>query len=426
MIFDWLDDLISDIDDILFEKKMERLERESERRLERFEREMEIMEQNRIDRLREIESHKREEREREMSKLVSSVVSDMNSLKNYAAEKGFSLDLNLNSINKGSIKNIINKDPRTFLSNALSWEERKKIINISIMKLSDKISMLEKCAENPSLLKEIIRQADEDLSKILTPLSEKFENEEINVANIGKLKAGKSTLFNILAEEEDLFATGRTRKTVVAQKVSKNGISFTDTPGTDCYEEDSAKAFEASEKADILIYVVSALRGSVDEEDRSVIDQVLKKLPENGKGRFVAVVTRIDELKNSEDIELVKNKISSQILSVTGFEVPVFTSSSLGWFENSAKRSTHPAANFKKEITTLLEKVEQNKDLTKKRDAALKIKEVVESYQSEMKKFQKLSSELAEEKRQNREDCLAKLKVILENGKKNLERISNI
>jgi predicted GTPase len=371
-----------------------------------------------------------ERRSQQRDGLINSFRSQMSDFDRYIMERNFKMCLNYRNIyDEDDLKSFLNKSPKNIFTFDNTWETKKNRMNVKKEQLEKTISILGNAKNTPESLKEsfdeILKTENQATCKKLQKILEKYEDCEINVVNIGKLKAGKSSLFNVLTDKPEFFATGRTRKTVEVQSFSLNGIRFTDTPGTDCYENDSDQAFDASTGADILIYAVSAMRGTVDEQDRSVIEKVLGELPENGKDRFITVITRIDSLQDETEIRTVKENIRNQINKIAGFSVPVFTSSSIKWFERSSGES-HPAEKFRTDVFKMTENIRKEMNERRNRDVSSKISDIIAAYEENLGKVKNEIKDFEEQKAEIEKDIAEKLKTILRDARADFNRIENI
>ena len=117
-----------------------------------------------------------------------------------------------------------------------------------------------KTDSTPHFISQLRDQLDGDAGDLLDELEAIFfmlKSPKIRMANLGLLKAGKSTLFNCISGnyQEEKFATGVTRTTTTAQEVDLGGLVLIDTPGIDCNEEDNEKTLEAMLKSDVILFV---------------------------------------------------------------------------------------------------------------------------------------------------------------------------
>lgn len=95
------------------------------------------------------------------------------------------------------------------------------------------------------------------------------------IINCGLLKAGKSTLFNALANKS-YFDTDVVRATVLNTTLELENYIFMDTPGLDANDIDTAVAFEGYKNADILLFVHNSIDGELSKIETSAIEEIGK------------------------------------------------------------------------------------------------------------------------------------------------------
>lgn len=160
-------------------------------------------------------------------------------------------------------------------------------------------------------------------------LREGFEHgDEARIVVCGLLKAGKSTLLNMLTHnvETELFVTGATRATTENQPVIVDGLCFVDTPGLDAGgeqgEEDAQKAERAYMTADLLLFVHATERELTELEC-----QILQRLASQGTSvgrKMVMVLSHAEEHGNEEERLRLAEKIQHQLKTIAGMELPLF------------------------------------------------------------------------------------------------------
>lgn len=144
-------------------------------------------------------------------------------------------------------------------------------------------------------------------------------NDVPMIANYGLLKAGKSTLFNALMDERELFATADVRCTTEQQKHKAHGIEFVDTPGLDANEQDTAEAKDVLQRASLVLFVHSATNGELDRDELAALEEISSYFPESTlKERcFLPVLTKCEGIRE-ETLGQVKEKILQQWKTTTG------------------------------------------------------------------------------------------------------------
>lgn len=143
----------------------------------------------------------------------------------------------------------------------------------------------------------------------------------VRVANAGLLKAGKSTLFNAIFGEAELFATGAARKTVVASAQALGQLELVDTPGVDAYEDDEAAAEQVLRAADMVLVVHSVTDGEFDRQELDFLEQLGRYFPEDDARRraLVAVFTKGEGVE-SKVLDAICDKAVEQWKQALGVE----------------------------------------------------------------------------------------------------------
>lgn len=150
----------------------------------------------------------------------------------------------------------------------------------------------------------------EDCKKIHSCIDEK----EFRVVVCGLLKAGKSTLLNMLTNniEKEYFATKAIRATSKNKEAVCGGVMYIDTPGLDApgYQgkEDALEAYNAYFTADLILFVHSAERTLTDEECK-----IIKNILEEREKEIIFVLTYTDQLSNDYDKGRMVSAIQQQL-----------------------------------------------------------------------------------------------------------------
>ncbi|ABM38050.1 GTPase [Polaromonas naphthalenivorans] len=155
------------------------------------------------------------------------------------------------------------------------------------------------------------------------------QQQKICVAACGLLKAGKSTLLNMLTDHLDteFFKSGIIRETIRNQSFVTNDFVFMDTPGIDAKVDDDKEAFEGIAKADILL-MVHHPQGELQMQELEFLKKlVLISSKDLGK-RLVLVFTHFEAYKEIQDD--LAAKVISQCKSVIGIEPKYF------WVSNTS------------------------------------------------------------------------------------------
>lgn len=138
--------------------------------------------------------------------------------------------------------------------------------------------------------KDILTSTENQINKLITLLNcfndGRMKSEGINTVIVGKPNAGKSSLMNLLLDEERAIVTNvaGTTRDIIEETVYLDNIvlNLVDTAGihktNDLVENIGVdKAVQYLEKADFVIYVVDS-SVSLDEADRQIIDLLKNKI----------------------------------------------------------------------------------------------------------------------------------------------------
>ena len=117
-----------------------------------------------------------------------------------------------------------------------------------------------------------------------------------SLAILGRPNAGKSSLFNRLAQRERAIvtATPGTTRDLVTERVSLGGIpmELIDTAGLRAATDEAerlgiAKSREAAAEADVVLLVLDASSGQLDDEERALLQQIENR-------RALVVLNKVD------------------------------------------------------------------------------------------------------------------------------------
>ena len=131
--------------------------------------------------------------------------------------------------------------------------------------------------------------------------------------NVGLLKAGKSTLFNALADRPDHFAVGEVRTTVQVQTLDCGSYLLCDTPGLDFGALDTRRAEDALRGADLILFCHALGAGELQALEVEALERIADFLPraEERSTRIVPVFTKAEQLEPAAQ-EAVVSTIARQ------------------------------------------------------------------------------------------------------------------
>ncbi len=177
----------------------------------------------------------------------------------------------------------------------------------------------------------VVLETIEELARKLSS-----ESDAVYIVNAGLMNAGKSSLFNALANQEDLFEVQDVPTTVICKKVSIfNGVNLIDTPGIEARDADTVEAHKAYRNADMILFVHNVNTGELHQEELDAINSISQEFPNKQDfwRRFCIVVSRGDA-KIEESIDDIINKMKLDIKNHCGGEnISVFTTSAVRYWK---------------------------------------------------------------------------------------------
>ena len=147
-----------------------------------------------------------------------------------------------------------------------------------------------------------------------------LQGEKIIVVNAGRMNHGKSSLFNALANDKNMFDTADVRCTKKCmRKEFADGIDFIDTPGLDATDADDKEAFDAYKKADMIIFVHTPNIGELHRNEVEWIKRICDSYPSPDEfwKRFCLVFTFKEAIPDSE-FKVIEEKVKEHILNYCG------------------------------------------------------------------------------------------------------------
>lgn len=226
---------------------------------------------------------------------------------NSKTEKSLSLAINQLSGNTSNLINKIKEKELKILSNIEVNIDYPEYEDIEVLTNEKILPKLEEIQEE---MKKIIKNSEEG----------QLIKEGINTAIIGRPNVGKSSLLNLLLEEDKAIVTdieGTTRD-IVEGKIILNGIilNILDTAGirkTDNKVEEIGvkKSIELIEKSDLILFVLNN-NEILTEEELNIIEKIKEK-------KYITIINKCD-LENKLNIEKLnlKNIIYMSTLNKDG------------------------------------------------------------------------------------------------------------
>ena len=184
----------------------------------------------------------------------------------------------------------------------------------------------------------------------------------LQIVVCGLLKAGKSTLLNMLTDhlQEELFKTGAVRTTIENQTFNHHKYTFVDTPGLDAHADDDKEAWQAIAFADILLLAHNLKNGELDSVEVDFLEAI-KIINPNASKRLVVVLTNLESCRDEKD------EIERKIIEKTDFifrhEIKIFSISSTSYKKGMEEKKTNLAEKsgiptLRKQILNILDEVE--------------------------------------------------------------------
>lgn len=171
--------------------------------------------------------------------------------------------------------------------------------------------------ELQKLFDEVARQTDlssQLLGEYRDRITAHFDavEDRPKVVNAGILNAGKSTLFNAIVGEPEVFPTAGARRTVRQQTEQIADFTLVDTPGLDSQEQDEDESYEAYRQAQVILFVHSAARGEFDRQELEFLANFRDLYPDPNHRRkaVIPVLTKSDGI--GEDLETIEREIEAQ------------------------------------------------------------------------------------------------------------------
>lgn len=172
----------------------------------------------------------------------------------------------------------------------------------------------------------------------LEMLAQKLSSEAtmVNIVNAGLMNAGKSSLFNSLVNQKNLFEVQDVPTTIVCKTFELfEGVHIIDSPGIEARESDTDEAYRAYNSADMILFVHNSSIGELHASELEAINAIKQTFPhvDDFWKRFCLVLSRADA-KEATEIEKIKNKMKKDIeKNCKGKEYPLFVTSSVRYWK---------------------------------------------------------------------------------------------
>ncbi len=166
---------------------------------------------------------------------------------------------------------------------------------------------------------ETLQKLEAECESLLTAgLDEAADHSKPVIAAWGLVKAGKSSLLNMLSGnvETEIFKTGAVRTTTRNFEVTSGQYRLMDTPGLGIKDRDNKQAYKGLNGADMVLFV-HAPPGELDVEEMALLATVKEAYQEETERRLVVVVTQLDKDQDGA-VEQVRQRIVEQLKSSLG------------------------------------------------------------------------------------------------------------
>lgn len=164
------------------------------------------------------------------------------------------------------------------------------------------------------------------------------KNELPKVVVCGLLKAGKSSLLNVLTRHfsEEYFTTNAARATIKVKSFKTGSVIYIDTPGIDANKQDDIEAWNGLIDADILLFAHNLREGNIVTSEKQFIEELKNKVPSLSR-KLIIVFTNSDSVPEEEKKHIF-NSLCEEISDIIAvFNKPIIISSKdykLGMEEN--------------------------------------------------------------------------------------------
>lgn len=168
-------------------------------------------------------------------------------------------------------------------------------------------------------------------------MKEAVQDSKAVIAAWGLVKAGKSSLLNMLSGhiKDEFFETGVVRTTKFNQKLETPYYVLMDTPGLGIDQQDSLHAYSGLDKADVILFV-HAPPGELDQEEMELLAQVKATYTEDIEERLVLVLSQLDKDQDGA-LERIRQRILEQLREQLGIQPLCFLVSNSRYRKGAAE-----------------------------------------------------------------------------------------
>ncbi|SEJ04694.1 50S ribosome-binding GTPase [Azotobacter beijerinckii] len=168
-------------------------------------------------------------------------------------------------------------------------------------------------------------------------LQEASQNPKPVIAAWGLVKAGKSSLLNMLSGhiEDEFFKTGVVRTTRLNQELETDHYLLMDTPGLGIDQADSRQAYSGLDNADVVLFV-HAPPGELDQEEMELLTQLKATYAEDTEQRLVLVLSQLDKDQDGA-LERIRQRIQEQLQERFGIQPKCFLVSNSRYRKGAAQ-----------------------------------------------------------------------------------------
>lgn len=170
-----------------------------------------------------------------------------------------------------------------------------------------------------------------ELNKVMSKLNDDIKQikklaDKVYIVNAGRMNHGKSSLFNSVLNESK-FAVGDIRTTIERSEAQLVGPAYlVDTPGLDAVDADDEVAFNAYQKANMVVFVHTPNVGEFHKDELEKINQIIELFPSKEYfWKHFCLVFTFTEAIAEQELKSIEAKILKDIKENCGGEdFPIF------------------------------------------------------------------------------------------------------